>query len=122
LARPHGGPGSELLHQQNAYPGKANRYLSRGAHTVCISYDGTERYFPKARHVRLTGNPVRSVFFHTDRDAARSALGFRPEERIVLVLGGSQGAVSINGAILGWAASGLPDNNPRDPDDRKEKL
>ncbi|NLN45295.1 MAG: undecaprenyldiphospho-muramoylpentapeptide beta-N-acetylglucosaminyltransferase [Clostridiaceae bacterium] len=97
-----------LLHEQNAFPGKANRYLSRGAHTVCISYEGTERYFPKARNIRLTGNPVRSVFFHTDRGASRTALAIRPEEKMVLVLGGSQGAASINGAILDWAAQGLP--------------
>ncbi|MBP7402450.1 MAG: undecaprenyldiphospho-muramoylpentapeptide beta-N-acetylglucosaminyltransferase [Clostridia bacterium] len=98
-----------LLHEQNAYPGKANRYLSRGAHTVCISYEGTERYFGKAGDTLLTGNPVREVFFRTRSEDARKSLGLADGDRMVLVLGGSQGAASITEAILAWSRAGLPD-------------
>ena len=97
-----------LLHEQNAFPGRANRFLSRHAHTVCISYEGTERYFPGARNVVMTGNPVREVFFSTRREEARSILGLTDSDRLVLALGGSLGAASINAAMLGWCAGGLP--------------
>ena len=97
-----------LLHEQNAFPGRANRFLSRHAHTVCISYEGTGRYFPRAGNVVLTGNPVREVFFSTRREEARGILGLGDGERLVLALGGSLGAASINSAILGWCSGGLP--------------
>ncbi len=97
-----------LLHEQNALPGRANRFLSRGAHSVCISYEGTGTFFPRAKSVLLTGNPVREIFFHTDRDEARNRLGLKDDEQLVLALGGSQGAASINAAILAWSAAGLP--------------
>lgn len=99
-----------VLHEQNAFPGRANRMLSRGARLVCVSYEGTARYFPRAREVILTGNPVRNVFFHTDRMEARRALGLPQESRMVLMLGGSQGAASLNSAVLGWVSAGLAED------------
>jgi UDP-N-acetylglucosamine--N-acetylmuramyl-(pentapeptide) pyrophosphoryl-undecaprenol N-acetylglucosamine transferase len=98
-----------LLHEQNAYPGRANRYLSRGAHTVCISYEGTETWFPGARRVVLTGNPVRGLFFNTGKKEARERLALKENERLVFVMGGSLGAATLNTAMLGWCAGGLPD-------------
>ncbi len=97
-----------VLHEQNAFPGRANRYLSRGARLVCTSYENTTRYFPHAQEVLMTGNPIREVFLHTDRLQARQMLGIPEDEHLVLVLGGSQGAVSLNAAVIGWAKVGLP--------------
>lgn len=98
-----------LLHEQNAFPGRANRYLSHGAQTVCISYEGTEKWFTGAQKVVLTGNPVRDLFFRTGREEARAQLGLAENERLVFVTGGSLGAASLNAAILGWCAGRLPD-------------
>ena len=60
-----------LIHEQNAYPGRNNRFMARGADVVCISYEQTRRFFKRAHKVVLTGNPVREVFYNLDRATAR---------------------------------------------------
>ncbi len=76
------------LHEQNAIPGTANRYLSRLARRVFISFPSTQDYFPPGLAV-WTGNPIREEFGATPppRDPASFA---------VLITGGSQGAHHLN--------------------------
>ena len=93
-----------VLHEQNAFPGRANRFLARKSRIVFISFPGTERYFPSGTRTILTGNPVRSVFFQTDRSVARTRLSFKEDEKVVLILGGSLGARTLNEATLTAAA------------------
>ncbi len=90
-----------LLHEQNAFPGRSNRVMARRSQAICISFPGTEKYFPAGTPVTLTGNPVRDVFFRISRDDARRQLGLASQQIVVLAMGGSQGARSINEAILG---------------------
>lgn len=92
-----------VLHEQNAFPGKANLWLSRFADAVCISYPQTIKYFDKAKKVIITGNPVREVFYNLKKTDARASLGFDLEEKIVFITGGSLGARSINNAVVGMA-------------------
>ncbi len=92
------------LHEQNAYPGRANRFLARKSQLIMVSFPDTERYFPAGRRVVLTGNPVRAAFFVTTRAAARQKLNISPTEQILLVLGGSLGARNLNEATLAAAA------------------
>ena len=94
-----------VVHEQNAVPGVANRLASRWASVVAATFPGTA--FGKT-HVEVTGNPVRPGL---DADAIASAraealatFGLAPDRRTLLVFGGSQGARSINDAILGSAA------------------
>jgi len=93
-----------VLHEQNAYPGRANRFLARKSRLVLISFPGTERYFPPRTRTILTGNPVRAAFFQTDRHGARVRLGMPADQRVVLILGGSLGARTLNEATLAAAA------------------
>jgi UDP-N-acetylglucosamine--N-acetylmuramyl-(pentapeptide) pyrophosphoryl-undecaprenol N-acetylglucosamine transferase len=95
-----------VLHEQNAFPGRANRLLSRKARFVCISFQDSGRNFPKGVETLQTGYPVRSVFFSTDRDESRRALGIPDETPFVLALGGSQGARSINRAVTAMLKAG----------------
>jgi UDP-N-acetylglucosamine--N-acetylmuramyl-(pentapeptide) pyrophosphoryl-undecaprenol N-acetylglucosamine transferase len=98
-----------LLHEQNAFPGRANRMLARHSQAVCISFPGTGQYFPKSTPVMLTGNPVREVFFRTTRESARTSLGLAGKRPLVLAYGGSQGARTINEAVIGLTfAAGQP--------------
>lgn len=92
-----------VLHEQNAFPGKANRWLSKYASAVCISYPDTVKYFNKAKKVVVTGNPVRKVFYGLKKEHARKKLGLKPDEKIVLVTGGSLGALSINETLVEMA-------------------
>lgn len=80
-----------LVHEQNAWPGLANRLLGHWAKRVCLSFDEADRAFHSSATV-LTGNPVRS---------AMEACPNIPEDQLcLLVFGGSQGARAINRAIV----------------------
>jgi len=88
-----------ILHEQNKRMGMANRVLAPQATRVFLSYKGTEGPLPENRSI-VVGNPVRSGFLNPPtREEACSALGLDPNTPIVLVVGGSQGAQSINNAI-----------------------
>jgi len=50
-----------LLHEQNAYPGRSNRLMSRKASVVCTSFAGMETSFSRAKSVVFTGNPVAAL-------------------------------------------------------------
>ncbi len=88
-----------LIHEQNAYPGRANRILSKYVERIAISFYEAETYFPKEKTF-LSGNPVRNSFKNVDRDAARRSLHLDSDQKLILITGGSQGAESINRAVL----------------------
>lgn len=90
-----------FLHEQNAFPGRSNRMMSKWAHTVCTGFPGMEEYFPKAARVVCTGNPVRDVFSKTNRKEARDLLHIADDEFLILAMGGSLGSKTINDAVLG---------------------
>ncbi|NLN96892.1 MAG: undecaprenyldiphospho-muramoylpentapeptide beta-N-acetylglucosaminyltransferase [Eubacteriaceae bacterium] len=88
-----------LIHEQNAYPGQANRILAKYVDRVAISFYEAARYFPDEKTF-LSGNPVRDAFKNIDRHAARHSLHLNPNQKLILISGGSQGAESINRAVL----------------------
>ena len=81
-----------LIHEQNAWPGLANRLLGRAAQRVCLSFPEAGQAF---RHVRkvVTGNPVRAAMEQCPELPAGTLQ--------LLVFGGSQGARAINRALVG---------------------
>jgi UDP-N-acetylglucosamine--N-acetylmuramyl-(pentapeptide) pyrophosphoryl-undecaprenol N-acetylglucosamine transferase len=87
-----------VLQEQNAFPGRTTRWLSRVARVVATAYPETGRYL-HAKSV-VTGTPVREVFRKPRTD-------FLARPQRLLVLGGSQGAHRINQAVL----SGVRDLN-----------
>jgi UDP-N-acetylglucosamine--N-acetylmuramyl-(pentapeptide) pyrophosphoryl-undecaprenol N-acetylglucosamine transferase len=81
------------LHEQNFIPGTANRWLSRLARRVFISFPDTGRFFPRRSDCVWTGNPIRGEFFLEAPP--------RPEAPFtVMITGGSQGAHHLNMEIL----------------------
>ena len=97
-AQKHGIP--TLIQEQNSYAGVTNKLLAKKAKAICVAYDGMERFFP-AETIVMTGNPVRSQLFEVaeTQAEAKKALGFDPERPLVLVVGGSLGARTINRSI-----------------------
>jgi UDP-N-acetylglucosamine--N-acetylmuramyl-(pentapeptide) pyrophosphoryl-undecaprenol N-acetylglucosamine transferase len=89
-----------LIQEQNSYPGITNKLLAKGAHRICVAYDGLERFFPKEKIV-LTGNPVRQDLLDVSskRAAAHSYFNVDPSKTTLLILGGSLGARRINELI-----------------------
>jgi UDP-N-acetylglucosamine--N-acetylmuramyl-(pentapeptide) pyrophosphoryl-undecaprenol N-acetylglucosamine transferase len=90
-----------LIQEQNSYAGITNRLLGKKAGAICVAYDKMERYFP-AEKIVFTGNPVRENLLEKidDRNEALSFFGLNEEDKVVLVIGGSLGARSINNAML----------------------
>ena len=88
-----------VVAEQNAAPGAANRLVSRWAKACAVSFPDT----PLPRAV-VTGNPVRPEVLAIDRardaPAARAKLDVEPGRRVVLIFGGSLGALRINRAAL----------------------
>jgi len=99
-----------LLHEQNAFPGRSNRMMSRNAAVVCTGFPDTESFFSHAGKVVFTGNPVKSIFFHMKRAEARQQLGLSYDVFLILAMGGSLGARTINDAVCALADASLPAN------------
>ncbi|GAA0873283.1 undecaprenyldiphospho-muramoylpentapeptide beta-N-acetylglucosaminyltransferase [Gangjinia marincola] len=91
-----------LIQEQNSYAGITNKWLAGKANTICVAYDGMERYFPSEKIV-LTGNPVRQDLLEITSKTVEANTYFNldPTKKTVLVLGGSQGAGKINQLIAG---------------------
>src|SRR5690606_10001154 len=86
-----------VLQEQNSYPGITKRHIASKARTICVAYDGIERFFPAQKIVK-TGNPVRQDLLdvRTKRAEALEFFQLRPGKKVLLVLGGSLGARAIN--------------------------
>lgn len=90
-----------LLQEQNSYAGVTNKLLAKKAAKICVAYEDMERFFP-AEKIMMTGNPVRQQLLDTTishEDAVRS-FGFDPIKKVVLIVGGSLGARTLNESVL----------------------
>ncbi len=88
-----------VLLEQNTFPGKTNRFVGRLADKICISFEESSKYFSGAKTV-LTGNPVRQEVLAAERSEARKSLDIPEGRKCLLITGASQGAKSINDAVL----------------------
>ena len=90
-----------LIQEQNSYAGVTNKLLAKKASVICVAYDGMEKYFPAGRIIK-TGNPVRQNFENLNslKAEALNSFGLSAGMPVVLVLGGSLGAGSINSCLL----------------------
>ena len=90
-----------LLQEQNSYAGLTNKLLAKDARAICVAYDGMERFFPKEKIV-FTGNPVRADIENITVTSAegRAHFGLAAEGRVLLSVGGSLGARTINQMIM----------------------
>ncbi|MEW5795124.1 MAG: undecaprenyldiphospho-muramoylpentapeptide beta-N-acetylglucosaminyltransferase [Candidatus Zixiibacteriota bacterium] len=96
-----------VLQEQNSYPGVVTRQLAGSAARIYLGFDEARQFLPNTTPIVTTGNPVRKSVLSGDRRQALEHFKLDPARRTVLVLGGSQGARSINAAISKslWAGS-----------------
>ena len=89
-----------FIHEQNSFAGKSNMLLGKRAVKVFVSTDGMDKFFP-ADKVVLVGNPVRSVISESviTRNEGLKHFGLSADRKVLLSIGGSLGAKSINEAI-----------------------
>ena len=90
-----------LIQEQNSYAGITNKILGRRVNSICVAYDRMERYFP-SKKIIFSGNPVRENLLTNlhNKTEALEYFGLNGDERVVLIVGGSLGARSINKAVL----------------------
>lgn len=93
-----------VIHEQNSVPGLTNRIAARWSDRVALTFPGSATRFSHPERCVVTGNPVRLDVLEMDRaagrHAAREQFGLDPALPTVLVFGGSQGARSINQAVV----------------------
>lgn len=91
-----------LLQEQNSYAGVTNKLLAKNATSICVAYEGMERFFPVEKIV-MTGNPVRASLLNctVSKEEAVKSFGLDPAKRTILIIGGSLGARTVNDSVIG---------------------
>ena len=89
-----------VIQEQNSFPGVTNKIVAPKAARICVAYENMEKWFPKDKIV-LTGNPLRNNVVSTEgkHDEGARFFGLDPQKPIILLVGGSQGALGINKGI-----------------------
>ena len=97
------------VQEQNAYPGLATRWLSRRVRHVYLGLPESRNLLRFGRRTQVfdTGNPIVPPTPER-KPSAQKLFGLAPGSRVVLVTGGSQGALAINRAVAGWLDGGGP--------------
>ena len=87
-----------VIQEQNSYPGVTNKLLAKHASMIFTAFEDAADYLPKEK-ISLTGNPVRKQLTKSDRSVSLEQFGFKKKRPVLLVLGGSGGALALNNAI-----------------------
>lgn len=89
-----------LIQEQNAYAGITNKWLAKDAHSICVAYEGMEKFFPKEKLV-LTGNPIRKDLLEvrSKKEFGLKHFQLDPKKKTLLIVGGSLGSQRINELI-----------------------
>ncbi|WP_225035085.1 undecaprenyldiphospho-muramoylpentapeptide beta-N-acetylglucosaminyltransferase [Winogradskyella sp. SM1960] len=89
-----------LIQEQNSFPGITNKLLAKKVNTICVAYEGLEKFFPQEK-IKLTGNPIRKDLLEVKNKhfEGKDAFNLKHNKQTLLVLGGSLGARRINQLI-----------------------
>ncbi len=102
-----------VLHESNAFPGVAVKLLSKYAKKILLGFKEAKARLPKAKKVIVTGNPskIKRTYISLEEKKNKiKEMGLNPELPTILTFGGSQGAKTINQALLGIIENNLNDN------------
>lgn len=90
-----------MVQEQNSFPGKTNKLLSKSVQRICVAYEGLERFFPQEKIV-ITGNPTRKDMVSVEGKEAEGYefYGFDPNKKTILIIGGSLGARTLNESVI----------------------
>lgn len=100
-----------VLQEQNSYPGVTNKLLAKKAALVCVAYEGMDKFFPASK-LKLTGNPVRNAVVDIEgkKSEALKFFGLEEGKKVILAIGGSLGARTINQSLSKFAPDFLKEN------------
>lgn len=87
------------IHEQNSIPGKTNKYLCKNVDLVMTSYENSNHFFKKAKKVVYTGNPSGENAL-VAKKITKNSLGLSEKKKLVLVVSGSLGSLTVNNFFL----------------------
>ena len=99
-----------LIQEQNGFAGLTNKRLAAKAGSICVAYEGMEKFFP-AEKICMSGNPIRAnIHPYTAEDKAEGLkyYGLNADKKHILIVGGSLGSGTLNAAMRAWIESGCP--------------
>jgi UDP-N-acetylglucosamine--N-acetylmuramyl-(pentapeptide) pyrophosphoryl-undecaprenol N-acetylglucosamine transferase len=85
-----------FIHEQNAFPGMANKMAAKYADRTFIAFEESRAHFPKAKRLVVSGNPIRRALIAVDANLSRDELGIKDDDVCLLLFGGSRGAQHLN--------------------------
>ncbi len=88
-----------VAHESDISPGLANRLSFPFVDKICVTFSLAKDHFKKQDKVEVTGTPIRQQLFRGDKDKGLSICGFNDQKPCLLVVGGSQGAESLNQCV-----------------------
>lgn len=88
-----------IIHDSDAHPGIVSKFMAPWAKVVSVAFEQAKSYL-KSKNIVVNGNPIRANFSTVSKDAALAELGLSSDKKTILVIGGSQGAKTINNALL----------------------
>ena len=100
-----------LIQEQNGYAGLTNKIVAKKAKSICVAYEGMERFFPADRII-MSGNPIRKEIVPATPEMKEEAYrfyGLDPQKKHIFVVGGSLGSGTLNNAMKKWISDGCPD-------------
>lgn len=87
-----------IIHESDMTPGLANKICIPVAEKVCCNFPETMKILPEKKAV-LTGSPIRKELAQGNAESARKLCGFAANKPVIMVIGGSLGAASVNQAV-----------------------
>ena len=90
-----------IIHESDSVIGLANRFASRFAERIAVSFESTVKLIPKKSSVALVGNPIRQTILGGSKESAVGTFAISTHRPVVLVVGGSQGSEMINFTVTG---------------------
>lgn len=99
-----------LIQEQNGFAGLTNKILAKKVGSICVAYEGMERFFP-ADKITFSGNPIRKeIHPYSAEDKAEGIrfYGMDESRKHLLIVGGSLGSGTLNKAMKAWIESGCP--------------
>lgn len=87
-----------IIHESDMTPGLANKICIPCAQRVCTNFPETLKHLPAEKAV-LTGSPIRAELFNGNKEKGLKFCGFDDSKPVILIIGGSLGAVAVNNAV-----------------------
>ena len=88
-----------VLLEQNSFPGITNRLLEKRAQKIFLSFEESKEHFRDPSKLNVSGNPIRVNITLSNKEEAKKSFGLDSTKKVLVIIGGSLGAKSINEAM-----------------------